>query len=70
MLPPSVVEVSVPTTVLWGEDDHALRPGLLDGLAAWVPGVRIHRRAGASHWIVHEQPGWVIARLCEVLAAA
>jgi pimeloyl-ACP methyl ester carboxylesterase len=70
VLPPSVVNVNVPTTVLWGEDDHALRPGLLAGLADWVPGVQIHRRAGASHWIVHEQPAWVIERLREVLAAA
>ncbi len=68
VLPPSVVNVAVPTTVLWGEADHALLPGLLDGLAAWVPGVQIHRRPGASHWIVHEQPAWVIARLREVLA--
>jgi pimeloyl-ACP methyl ester carboxylesterase len=68
VLPPSVVNVGVPTTVLWGDDDPALRPGLLDGLADWVPGVRIHRRAGASHWIVHEQPGWVLERLRALLA--
>ncbi len=68
VLPPSVVNVAVPTTVLWGEADHALRPGLLDGLAAWVPGLRVHRRPDASHWIVHEQPGWVLDRLREVLA--
>ena len=70
VLPPSVVNVAVPTTVLWGMADHALRPGLLDGLADWVPGVKIHRHAGASHWIVHEQPAWVIDRLREVLAQA
>jgi pimeloyl-ACP methyl ester carboxylesterase len=69
VLPPSVVDVAVPTTVLWGEADHALLPGLLDGLAAWVPGVQVHRLPGASHWIVHEQPGWVVDRLREVLAA-
>ncbi len=68
VLPPSVVNVAVPTTVLWGDADHALLPGLLDGLAAWVPGVQVQRRAGASHWIVHEQPEWVVARLREVLA--
>ena len=68
VLPASVVNVAVPTTVLWGEADHALLPGLLDGLADWVPGVQIHRLPGASHWIVHEQPAWVIARLREVLA--
>lgn len=70
VLPASVVNVVVPTTVLWGMDDHALRPGLLDGLADWVPGVQIHRLAGASHWIVHEQPSWVIDRLREVLTQA
>lgn len=69
VLPPSVVNVAVPTTVLWGEDDHALGPGLLAGLADWVPGVQIHRLPGASHWIVHEQPAWVIERLREALAA-
>jgi len=69
VLPASVVNVAVPTTVLWGEDDHALRPGLLDGLDAWVPGVQIHRLPGASHWIVHEQPAWVIAHLTQLMAA-
>lgn len=68
VLPPAVLNVRVPTTVLWGEADHALLPALLDGLETWVPGVRIHRRPGASHWLVHEQPAWVIARLREVLA--
>jgi len=70
VLPSSVVDVKVPTTVLWGEADHALLPGLLDGLDAWVPGIRIHRRPDASHWIVHEQPDWVIAQLKQVLAGA
>ena len=68
VLPDSVVRVAVPTTVLWGEADHALLPGLLDGLEAWVPGVQIHRHPGASHWIVHEQPDWVLTRLRGVLA--
>ena len=67
VLPPSVVQVAVPTTVLWGDADHALLPGLLDGLADWVPGVQVQRRPGASHWIVHEQPEWVLAQLRAVL---
>ncbi len=68
VLPDSVVNVRVPTTVLWGMADHALRPGLLDGLDAWVPGIQIHRHPDASHWIVHEQPGWVIGHLQRLLA--
>ncbi len=63
VLPDSVVRVSVPTTVLWGEADHALLPGLLDGLGDWVSDLQLHRRPDASHWIVHEQPDWVIAQL-------
>jgi len=69
VLPDSVVNVRVPTTVLWGMADQALRPGLLDGLDAWVPGVQIHRHPVASHWIVHEQPAWVIGHLRRLLAA-
>ncbi len=69
ILPPAVLQVSVPTTVLWGEADVALLPCLLNGLEDWVPGVRIHRLAHASHWLVHEQPQWVIGHLQQVLAA-
>ncbi|MDT7837347.1 alpha/beta fold hydrolase [Aquabacterium sp. OR-4] len=67
-LPDSVVRVSVPTTLLWGEADHALLPGLLDGLQQWVPELTVHRHPQASHWIVHEQPAWVIAHLKALLA--
>lgn len=67
-LPDSVVCVTVPTTVLWGERDHALRPSLLDGLAHWVPQLQVHRHPEASHWIVHEQPDWVIGHLRAALA--
>jgi pimeloyl-ACP methyl ester carboxylesterase len=55
-LPPSVLHVSVPTTVLWGLDDVALLPALLDGLEQWVSPLRVQRVPGASHWIVHERP--------------
>ena len=55
-LPDSVVRVRVPTTVLWGMNDHALLPGLLDGLEQWVSSLRVQRVPDASHWIVHEQP--------------
>lgn len=55
-LPDALTTVRVPTTVLWGERDRALLPGLLDGLARWVPQLEIVRVPDASHWIVHEQP--------------
>ncbi len=66
-LPVELLRVQVPTTVLWGEADRALLPGLLDGLDAWVPRLEIHRVREASHWIVHEQPHWLRQRLTDVL---
>lgn len=58
-LPDAMVTVKVPTTVLWGERDQALLPGLLDGLERWVPQLRLVRVPDASHWIVHERPALV-----------
>jgi pimeloyl-ACP methyl ester carboxylesterase len=67
-MPDAAVTVKVPTTVLWGEDDMALLPGLLEGLEHWVPDLRVHRVAGASHWIVHERPARVVEAIDEALA--
>jgi epoxide hydrolase 4 len=58
-LTPEFVTVRQPTLVIWGEADTALPPGLLNGLEAFVPHMHLVRVPGASHWIVHEQPGWV-----------
>lgn len=66
-LPDAAVTVQVPTTVLWGEDDVALLPGLLDGLERWVPQLTLKRVAGASHWLVHEQPQRVAAAIAALL---
>ena len=68
-LPDALVEVRVPTWVLWGERDQALLPGLLDGLGQWVPRLEVERVADASHWIVHEQPARLLAALRRALAA-
>ncbi len=67
-LPDEAVTVTVPTRVLWGLQDAALRPGLLQGLEHWVPQLQVQRVADASHWIVHEQPGTVVAAIREALA--
>jgi pimeloyl-ACP methyl ester carboxylesterase len=67
VLQDAAVTVTVPTTVLWGERDDALRPGLLDGLGRWVPDLHIERVAEASHWVVHEQPERVVATIRTLL---
>lgn len=62
-LPREMLTVDVPTWVLWGLDDIALQPGLLDGLADYVPHLTLETVAHADHWIVHAQPERVIAGL-------
>jgi len=68
-LPDAAVTVRVPTTVLWGEADVALLPGLLQGLERWVPQLQVQRVPGASHWLVHEQPQCVVQAVRACLIA-
>lgn len=60
-LPDELLRVRVPTRVVWGLQDQALLPGLLDGLSDWVPDLHIERLPQASHWLLHEQPAQVLA---------
>lgn len=68
-LPEDAVSVRVPTTVLWGERDHALLPALLHGLGRWVSDLQVRRVPEASHWIVHEQPALVADQIQRLLSA-
>ena len=67
-LPREMLTVSIPTLVLWAMEDTALLPELVEGLEEYVPDLRLEKIPGASHWIVHEQPGVVIDRLAAFLA--
>jgi epoxide hydrolase 4 len=49
--------------VLWGLQDTALLPELLEGLDAYVPRLTVEKVPDASHWLVHEQPALVAKRL-------
>ena len=69
-LPPAMLRVTVPTTVLWGLRDTALRPSLLDGLGDWVSPLEVFTVADASHWILHEQPDLVQRHIRRLLAAS
>jgi len=51
------------TLVIWGDEDTALRPVLLDGLDRLVRDLRIVRLADATHWLVHEQPDRVVREI-------
>lgn len=69
-LPPEATRVEVPTRVLWGEQDHALLPALLDGLGEHVPRLHVERVPDAGHWIVHQQPQRVLQAIRSALADA
>lgn len=55
--------ITVPTLVLWGECDPALRISNLEGLDRYVDRLTIMRHPTATHWIVHEEPEWVNAAI-------
>ncbi len=55
-LDPRKFMIHVPTMVIWGEADIALLPGILDGLDALVPDLRIERLPRATHWVAHDEP--------------
>lgn len=69
-LPRALLDVRVPTMVLWGMDDPALLPGLLDGLDDYVADLRVEPLAGVSHWLLHEAPDAVRDRIAYYLSVS
>ncbi len=65
---PAALTVKVPTLVIWGEQDRALLPGLLDGMEDFVPDLTVRRVPDGSHWVVHEQPDLVNRLIREFVA--
>ena len=66
-LPREMLTVSLPTLVIWALDDVALPPVLIDGLDDYIERLTIETVAGASHWIVHEQPQLIASFLQQFL---
>ena len=50
------IRITVPTKVLWGVQDKAFVPEILDGLDQYVPDLQVTRFEKASHWLQHEFP--------------
>jgi len=67
-LDPRDFMVRVPTLVIWGEQDHALLPSILDGIEAVVPGVEVVRVPDATHWVMDEKPDLVNAEIRRFIA--
>lgn len=66
-LPREMLTIAVPTLVLWGMQDAALLPELVEGLDEYIPQLTLEKVQDASHWIVHEKPKFVIERLAAFL---
>jgi epoxide hydrolase 4 len=66
-LPREMLTVDIPTLVIWGMQDAALLPELVEGLDEYVPQLTLEKVPEASHWIIHEQPQRVIASLAAFL---
>ena len=66
-LPHEMMEVKVPTLVIWGEQDQALLTGNLEGLGEYVGDLTIKRIPDGSHWVIHEQPELVNSLMREFL---
>ncbi len=62
--------ITVPTCMLWGEDDVALGKETTYGTAAYVDDLRLYYLPGVSHWAGQEAPQRVNALLEHFLATA
>ena len=48
--------ISAPTLVIWGEQDVALLPDILNGLEKYTADLTIKRIPKATHWVQHDFP--------------
>ncbi len=66
---PALPRITVPTKIIWGEDDPVLGPELLDGIERYVDDVTVHRVRGAGHWVDLEAADEVNRELIAFLGA-
>lgn len=60
-------QITVPTLLIWGEDDRALGKELTHGTERWVPNLTVRYIPNTSHWVQQEQPELVNRYLLEFL---
>jgi pimeloyl-ACP methyl ester carboxylesterase len=60
--------ITIPTLMVWGEEDAALGLGCTVGTEHWVPQLELHRLPQVSHWVQQEAPEKVNAILAHWLA--
>ena len=66
---PPTTMVAPPVKIVWGMDDTALSPALVDPSAALCRDVDVERLSDAGHWVHLDQPEHVHALLLDFLAS-
>ena len=62
--------IEVPTIVLWGEDDSAIRPSVRDEMLRGIcPTAELRSLPGVSHWVPDERPEEVARAILDGLDA-
>ncbi|WP_239804521.1 alpha/beta fold hydrolase [Croceicoccus hydrothermalis] len=59
----STPRITIPTLVVWGMEDHAIRPANLDQLPDHVDDLTIERIGDAGHFVIWERPEAVNAAM-------
>jgi epoxide hydrolase 4 len=62
-----VPRITVPTLLIWGEQDIALGIELTMGLGQWVDNLQVKRIPDSGHWVQQEKPEQVNSFLVEFL---
>jgi len=62
------IRVTTQTLILWGEQDLAFVPELLDGLGDYVPDVTLSRFKNGNHWIQHQYPDQVNQKIRDFIS--
>ncbi len=63
------IQLSVPTLMIWGEEDSALGIDCTVGTEQWVENLTLHTLPGVSHWVQQEAPEAVNAIMTDWLNA-
>ncbi len=63
----NVRSTSVPTLLLWAEEDRALGKSLTYGLDQWVNDLKVHYIPNCGHWVQNEAPEEVNTQLLEFM---
>ncbi len=67
---PDLPPITTPGLVLWGLQDEAMRPALMNGLEDLVLDLTIRPIPAGSHWVTHEERATVTGHLLAFLPRA